>query len=156
MKTFLLWILFAALIWLSNAEKIEETSIPEKSTKSELNGVVETSSRKLASTPKKRRKRYAYKLPWRKDEFTYSILKYTRDLPARVQERVFGKAFNIWHEAAPQLKFKFKRNEPKADFKISFVRGAHGDAQAFDGRGPLIAHVYAPEDGRMHFDDDEW
>lgn len=105
---------------------------------------------------KKRTKRYSYSLPWRKDKLTYSILKYTKDLPARVQERVFAKAFNIWHKAAPQLTFEFKRYDPKADIKISFLKGAHGDRHPFDGSGPLIGHVFTPEDGRMHLDDDEW
>ena len=174
MKTFLFWILFVVLIWFSNAENIEEINKPtkndtvskigllkneikkENSSKVLPKGQASSTTKPAALTPKKRRKRYAYELPWRKDHFTFSILKYTRDMPARVQEKVFKKAFNIWHKAAPQLKFQFKRNDPKADFKIAFVKGAHGDSQAFDGRGPLIAHVYSPEDGRMHFDDDEW
>ena len=111
---------------------------------------------KNVATTKIRKKIYSYNLPWRKDKFTYSILKYTKDLSARVQERIFAKAFNIWHKAAPQLTFKFKRHHTKADITISFVKGAHGDRHAFDGSGPLIAHALSPEDGRMHFDDDEW
>ena len=157
MKTFLLCISFVALIWITNAKSIEEAIKESKrseganSSKVLQEELAEVSDTKAAPT---RQKRSA--LPWRKDEFTFSILKYTKDMPARVQEKVFAKAFDIWHEAAPQLKFEFKRNDPKADFKIAFVKGAHGDAQAFDGTGPLIAHVYYPEDGRMHFDDDEW
>ena len=111
---------------------------------------------KNVATTKIRKERYSYNLPWRKDKFTYSILKYTKDLSPRVQERIFAKAFYIWHKAAPQLTFNFKRYHPKADIKISFVKGAHGDHHAFDGSGPLIAHTFSPEDGRMHFDDDEW
>ena len=111
---------------------------------------------KNAAMAKICKKKYSCNLPWRKDKFTYSILKYTKDLSARVQERIFAKAFYIWHKAAPQLTFKFKRYDPKADIKISFVKGAHGDRHAFDGSGPLIAHTFSPEDGRMHFDDDEW
>ena len=168
MKAFLFWILLIALIWFSNARSIGETT--EESKKGEVERIrliqneAKNSSKVLQeqadiSNTKPsltRRKRYTTQLPWRKDEFTYSILKYTKDMSARVQESVFKKAFNLWHEAAPQLKFNFKRNDPNADFKITFVKGAHGDYQAFDGRGPLIAHVYYPEDGRMHFDDDEW
>lgn len=102
-----------------------------------------------------RQKRYSHGLPWTKNEFTFSILKYTRDLPRSAQEDILGKAFEIWHKAAPQLKFDFEQNNPKADFKIEFVKRDHGDSQAFDGSGPLIAHVYSPESGKIHFDDDE-
>lgn len=174
MKTSLFWILCVVLIWYSNAqsrernsaiknalfrimvekEKSREKLSPLNSTRTETGS--NASIRTTAIAPKNRRKRYTHKLPWRKDELTYSILKYTRDLPPRVQERVLGKAFNVWHKAAPQLKFTFKRKDTKADIKIRFVKGPHGDVQAFDGRGSLIAHVFSPEDGRMHFDDDEW
>ena len=168
MKTFLLWILLAALIWFSNAKSTGETTEASKKGEVERIGLIQNEAKNSSKVSQEkaeisntkpllaRRKRYATQRPWRKDEFTYSILKYTKDMSGRVQESVFKKAFNLWHEAVPQLEFNFRRNDPDADFKIAFVKGAHGDYQAFDGKGPIIAHVYYPEDGRMHFDDDEW
>lgn len=42
-----------------------------------------------------------------------------------------------------------------ADIIIGFHRGDHGDNCPFDGPGNVIAHTFAPEDGRLHFDGDE-
>ena len=186
MKTFLLWILFVGLIWFSKAENVGKNNNAIKKEKDGLLSIPAVKGKTITkSTPKKlnfkviaqkklntnklsdrsqpsiqksktRRKRNTFRLPWRKDELTYSILIYSQDLPANVQERVFAKAFNLWQKAAPQLKFQFKRNDPNVDIKIAFVRGDHGDGKPFDGQGSIIGHVFYPEDGRMHFDEDEW
>ncbi|KAL6287963.1 hypothetical protein ACE6H2_012353 [Prunus campanulata] len=38
---------------------------------------------------------------------------------------------------------------------ISFGSGEHGDGRPFDGPGGVLAHAYAPTNGRFHYDADE-
>jgi len=38
---------------------------------------------------------------------------------------------------------------------IGFHRRKHGDGHPFDGPGRVLAHTFAPQDGRLHFDADE-
>lgn len=38
---------------------------------------------------------------------------------------------------------------------IGFHRRDHGDGHPFDGAGRVLAHTFAPQDGRLHFDADE-
>ena len=41
-------------------------------------------------------------------------------------------------------------------FHVRFYRRSHGDNSPFDGRGRVLAHAYFPENGRIHFDEDEY
>ncbi|KAG6602462.1 Metalloendoproteinase 2-MMP, partial [Cucurbita argyrosperma subsp. sororia] len=65
-----------------------------------------------------------------------------------------SRAFSKW---AFNTHFTFSRvfYHTKADIKISFEIGDHGDDVPFDGAGGILAHAYAPTDGRLHFDGDE-
>ncbi|KAL8196010.1 hypothetical protein R6Q57_025010 [Mikania cordata] len=66
-------------------------------------------------------------------------------------------AFNRWASATQYFTFSRAKTSRSADLKISFARGAHGDGALFDGRGGVMAHAFAPMDGRLHFDvDDQW
>lgn len=42
-----------------------------------------------------------------------------------------------------------------ADVEILFASGDHNDGFPFDGPGGILAHTFAPTDGRMHFDESE-
>nr|XP_043615704.1 metalloendoproteinase 2-MMP-like [Erigeron canadensis] len=66
------------------------------------------------------------------------------------------RAFDTWALASSGY-FTFTRVEEitGADLKIGLERGEHGDGQAFDGPYGIIAHAYAPTDGRFHYDADE-
>ncbi|XP_022134258.1 metalloendoproteinase 3-MMP-like [Momordica charantia] len=63
-------------------------------------------------------------------------------------------AFNEWDS---KTKFSFTRvaNNVRADITISFQRGNHGDGYPFDGPGGVLAHAFAPTDGRLHLDGDD-
>ncbi|MBA0700588.1 hypothetical protein Goari_022074 [Gossypium aridum] len=41
------------------------------------------------------------------------------------------------------------------DIVMGFHRGFHGDNSPFDGPGNVLAHAFAPQDGRLHYDADE-
>ncbi|KAG8382260.1 hypothetical protein BUALT_Bualt05G0058300 [Buddleja alternifolia] len=53
------------------------------------------------------------------------------------------------------FKFKYIKNYDQADIKISFQYRDHGDGAPFDGPLGILAHAFAPNDGRLHFDGDE-
>ena len=65
-----------------------------------------------------------------------------------------ANAFGAW---AGVTNFTFERtSDPKiANLYISFKVRDHGDGRPFDGRGGILAHAFAPTDGRFHFDGDE-
>ena len=47
------------------------------------------------------------------------------------------------------------QDHTNADIKVSFHRRDHGDGHAFDWAGGILAHAWAPTDGRFHYDADE-
>ncbi|KAF2316181.1 hypothetical protein GH714_041522 [Hevea brasiliensis] len=73
--------------------------------------------------------------------------------PSRAMDPV-ARAFQTW---AAKQHFRFARVQDytTADIKIGFHRGNHGDGNSFDGRGGILAHAFAPQDGRFHYDADE-
>ncbi|KAF5775631.1 putative matrilysin [Helianthus annuus] len=67
------------------------------------------------------------------------------------------RAFKRWATASRYFTFSRARTYRSADLKISFARRAHGDGAPFDGPGGVLAHAFAPTDGRLHYDaDDRW
>ncbi|KAF2316184.1 hypothetical protein GH714_041525 [Hevea brasiliensis] len=90
------------------------------------------------------------KWPPSKYSLTYGFLPQT---PSRAMDPV-ARAFQTW---AANTHFRFARVQDytTADIKIGFYRGNHGDGSSFDGRGGILAHAFAPQDGRFHYDADE-
>ncbi|CAM5073248.1 unnamed protein product [Natator depressus] len=96
------------------------------------------------------------KLKWSKNNLTYRIVNYTRDLTRAEVDRAFKKAFKVWSEVTP-LNFTRIRSGT-ADIMISFGTKEHGDFYPFDGPSGLLAHAFPPGPnygGDAHFDDDE-
>ncbi|KAI3829130.1 hypothetical protein L1987_03246 [Smallanthus sonchifolius] len=68
-----------------------------------------------------------------------------------------ARAFRKWANASRYFTFSRARTYKSADLKISFACRAHGDGAPFDGPGGVLAHAFAPTDGRLHYDaDDRW
>ncbi|KAI8541557.1 hypothetical protein RHMOL_Rhmol08G0071300 [Rhododendron molle] len=64
-----------------------------------------------------------------------------------------ARAFNTW---ASQTGFRFSQIQDfaSADLKIGFYRGDHGDGYPFNGQSGVMAHSFAPTDGRFHYNAD--
>ncbi|XP_050225729.1 metalloendoproteinase 3-MMP-like [Mercurialis annua] len=90
------------------------------------------------------------KWPPSKYSLTYAFLPGT---PNQAMNPV-SKAFQTW-AGNTHFRFSMVQNVGDADIKIGFGRGDHGDGANFDGRGGVIAHAFAPQDGRFHYDGDE-
>ncbi|KAJ4719124.1 Metalloendoproteinase [Melia azedarach] len=90
------------------------------------------------------------KWPASKYQLSYGFLPGTRD----DAKTPVARAFQTW---AANTHFKFSRTQDygNADIKVSFHSGDHRDGSPFDGRGGVLAHAFAPTDGRFHYDADE-
>ncbi|CAA0817548.1 Matrixin family protein [Striga hermonthica] len=73
--------------------------------------------------------------------------------PAEVKA-VFARAFARWSAYIP-VTFTETEDYEQADVKIGWYSGDHGDGNPFDGVSSVLAHTFAPEDGRLHLDADE-
>uniref|UniRef100_A0A673BQ27 Matrix metallopeptidase 20b (enamelysin) n=1 Tax=Sphaeramia orbicularis TaxID=375764 RepID=A0A673BQ27_9TELE len=93
---------------------------------------------------------------WNKNVITYSIGRYTRDLPRSTVDSLIESAFSVWARAS-SLTFVKSRTH-NADIMVEFVTYGHGDFYPFDGPRGTLAHAFGPGlgiGGDTHFDDDE-
>ncbi|XP_047306720.1 metalloendoproteinase 4-MMP [Impatiens glandulifera] len=67
---------------------------------------------------------------------------------------VFDRAFSRWSDVIP-VNFTLTEEYSTADIKIGFYSGDHGDGQPFDGVLGILAHAFAPENGKFHLDSAE-
>ncbi|ESP01495.1 hypothetical protein LOTGIDRAFT_200320 [Lottia gigantea] len=102
---------------------------------------------------------YAPGYKWDKNDLTYKIVGYTRQLGGSTQKLAFRNAFGKWSAETP-LNFR-EVSSGTADIEIDFARYSHGDGNgnSFDGRGGTLAHAFFPGtqpiSGDTHFDEDE-
>uniref|UniRef100_A0A0A0KS47 Peptidase metallopeptidase domain-containing protein n=2 Tax=Cucumis sativus TaxID=3659 RepID=A0A0A0KS47_CUCSA len=85
--------------------------------------------------------------PDSKSHLTYGFLPGT---PSEAISPV-NRAFTTW-AANTHFSFSQESKYENADIKISFEKGDHGDGFPFDSVGGVLAHAFAPTDGRLHFD----
>ncbi|KAL2464375.1 matrix metalloproteinase [Forsythia ovata] len=90
--------------------------------------------------------------PESKTELTYAFLP-ENQLSKNVKS-LFGRAFERWSEVTP-LTFTETTSYSRADLKIGFFSGDHGDGEPFDGVLGTLAHAFSPPAGRFHLDGDE-
>lgn len=90
--------------------------------------------------------------PRGKIELTYAFLP-ANNLSGEVHG-VFARAFERWSEVTP-LAFREAASFGRADIRIGFHRGDHGDGEAFDGVLGTLAHAFSPPNGQLHMDGDE-
>ncbi|KAF8370067.1 hypothetical protein HHK36_031898 [Tetracentron sinense] len=67
---------------------------------------------------------------------------------------VNSQAFASW-AAVSHFTFEEAQDISSADMVIGFHSRSHGDGYPFDGPKGVLAHAFAPTDGRFHFDADE-
>ena len=106
-----------------------------------------------------RAKRYTVKRKlWRKKRLYYWFdpRKYSNDMPRDVLRREFERSLKLWSDVSGVTFIELPPNKGRrADIKISFEKGNHGDRYPFDGPGGIVAHAYFPRKGLLHFDDSE-
>ena len=107
---------------------------------------------------RRRSKRYVHQgSVWKVRRLTYRITKYPSDsrLKKREVDSQVKQAFQVWQDVS-DLKFE-KKDSGSVHIEIRFEKGAHGDGDAFDGRGGTLAHAFFPiYGGDAHFDDQEY
>ena len=102
-----------------------------------------------------REKRYALQgSRWKKRRLTYKVGRYPSKLSRAEVDADVGKAFNMWAKASG-LTF-VRKYSGSVDIEIRFENYYHGDEDAFDGPGGMVAHAFFPEfGGDAHFDNKE-
>ncbi|XP_076833469.1 matrix metalloproteinase-20 [Brachyhypopomus gauderio] len=93
---------------------------------------------------------------WTKNVITYSVGKYTSDLPTSTVDSVIASALDLWAKVS-SLRFTRSLSQ-QADIMVEFGSNEHGDAFPFDGPKGTLAHAFDPGEGiggDVHFDEDE-
>jgi hypothetical protein len=100
--------------------------------------------------------------PWKNPALTYGFLNGTSDIAGTAEQQAVRDAMNLWHTVSNVSFTENTSNPSLAQIRVSWVTGEHGDGFPFDGKancftekGVVLAHTFFPENGDVHFDDDE-
>lgn len=99
---------------------------------------------------------------WDHRDLTYCFDRYSDQLSVVQIRKVIADSFGQWAAYSP-LTFSEVAPHLKADIRIRWASGDHGDGHAFDGRGNFLGHAFYPPPpmpqetlaGEIHFDEDE-
>ncbi|KAK7381357.1 hypothetical protein VNO78_33993 [Psophocarpus tetragonolobus] len=91
---------------------------------------------------------------------SYTFASNAKELRMYDVSLAIGNAFQTWsrvsnftfNEIPSAYNYNYN-NQP--NIVLGFYRRDHGDGHPFDGPGQVLAHTFAPQDGRLHFDVDE-
>ncbi|KAI4351513.1 hypothetical protein L6164_005879 [Bauhinia variegata] len=89
-----------------------------------------------------------------KRDLTYSYSSTASTLSTEDMRQAIASAFLTWARIT-DFTFTEVSRSIHADILIGFLSHDHGDGNPFDGRGRVLGHAFAPQDGRVHFDGDE-
>ncbi|KAG8076207.1 hypothetical protein GUJ93_ZPchr0006g42649 [Zizania palustris] len=88
---------------------------------------------------------------WSKKTLKYAIATSNTSINRATLRQVFARAFARW-SAVTKFHFTETASASDADIRIGFYAGNHGDAKPFDGPLGILAHAFAPTNGRLHLD----
>lgn len=100
---------------------------------------------------------------WSTNNLRYAFQNFTGDLSSQDCIQAVEQAFALWAAETP-LRFTRVPLAAGPEIIIRFVTGDHGDGNAFDGAGGVLAHAFFPStppnpptpiQGDAHFDDAE-
>ncbi|XVF60405.1 hypothetical protein PTKIN_Ptkin08bG0043200 [Pterospermum kingtungense] len=91
---------------------------------------------------------------WNKRQLTYSFRSSAQVVSDRTLKPIMARAFQRWADVS-DFTFREAPIFTRADIIIGFHRLFHWDGYPFDGPGNVLAHAFAPQDGRLHYDADE-
>ncbi|MEK6751545.1 MAG: matrixin family metalloprotease [Chloroflexota bacterium] len=96
---------------------------------------------------------------WGKTSLTFYFINGTGKISGETERDLIRAAFKLWADETP-LTFNETTDSAQADILIGWAEGEHGDGDAFDGPGDVLAHASYPNpynDGQvfLHFDDSE-
>ncbi|KAL9379103.1 hypothetical protein Peur_027585 [Populus x canadensis] len=92
--------------------------------------------------------------PSSKFHLTYTFSSSVQVIDTQELRSACSRAFQKWADVT-QFTFQEASEGSQADIVIGFQSGDHGDGDPFDGPGRILAHAFAPTDGRLHYDADE-
>jgi peptidoglycan hydrolase-like protein with peptidoglycan-binding domain len=94
---------------------------------------------------------------WNWKALSFRFENFTGDLAQNNIRIAINFALNQWASVAP---LTFTEATSGGDIRIAWAVGDHGDGKPFDGPSTevnpgVVAHGFYPQNGRLHFDDDE-
>lgn len=91
---------------------------------------------------------------WSRTDLTYFFQNGTGDIADPGEREAVRQAFDLWSIYSP-LTFTEGFSAATSDISVFWGAGDHGDGYPFDGQNGVLAHAFFPENGDVHFDDDE-
>uniref|UniRef100_A0A4W4FRM1 Peptidase metallopeptidase domain-containing protein n=1 Tax=Electrophorus electricus TaxID=8005 RepID=A0A4W4FRM1_ELEEL len=101
-----------------------------------------------------RKKRYTARKGerWSKQQLSYRVVTWPRNLSRRSVRLAVNTAFQLWSNVSGLL--FLEASHGPSDIRLAFYEGDHNDgtSNAFDGPGGALAHAFFPRRGEAHFD----